>query len=184
MNFVRRELGRRNGSVRGRTRGARLRRDAGRLHPTYAEGASDRPENPVFPGIKPVRAAKKEERAKRKLSRPVTSGNSNRAICTATQRLHPRPGREGSRDFYRKGRSEVSLMGGGAERREMLERFGRAGVLKAARRAVAPMRARIKTHAKLQSEIDRSGGFIDQKVIKSQPSLEADSRNTRRRVDY
>lgn len=32
------------------------------LHPMYAEGVSNRPENPVFPEIKPVRMGKKEER--------------------------------------------------------------------------------------------------------------------------
>jgi len=43
------------------------------LHPTYVEGASNRPENPIFLRIKPVRADKKEERKlKRDGSLPKT----------------------------------------------------------------------------------------------------------------
>lgn len=90
MNFARQELevptcrmGPVDSKEGGRAKG-RERQDASRLSAfyVYVEGASNRPENPVFPGIKPVRAGKKEERTKRKLGGRVTSGNLNRAICT------------------------------------------------------------------------------------------------------
>lgn len=51
------------------------------LHSMYAEGVSNRPENPVFLGIKPVRMGKKEERTRNLSSRSLPeSHNRNRTI--------------------------------------------------------------------------------------------------------
>jgi len=124
----------------GRTK---LRRDAGRLHPTYAGGASDRPENPVFPGIKPVRTAKKEERAKRKLSRRgVTSGKSNRAICTAPRAPASSAGEKETERLLLSGRTIESFLynGDGEGGKEEKKRWKDLDALKPARRTSAEIR--------------------------------------------